>query len=47
MDDVTREIQQEREEAERERNGRTAYLFKSKVIEAYYLFIPVVEDVAG
>jgi hypothetical protein len=35
------------EEAERERNGREAYLFKSNVIEAYYLFIPVVDDVSG
>jgi len=32
------------DEAEKERDGRTAYLFKSRFIEAWYLFIPVGDE---
>jgi hypothetical protein len=30
-------------EAARIANGRTAYLYQSKIITAFYLFVPVVE----
>ncbi len=35
---------QSAEAAEKIRKGRTAYLFKSKILTAYYLFVPVVES---